>query len=188
MHFHAVGDAAVRSALDCVEAIPNRKSARHRTTHSYLIDRADIPRFKALGVWADIQLGPESGSDRYVAELQEIIGARANRLIPIVDLLSAGAPVSLSSDWDADPLNPFETIDNGLTRAKQRIPDLDVALRAHTLDAARLLGLADQVGSLAARKRADFVIFDRDPQVTDDLKSIKVRATVFNGRLVFGAY
>ncbi len=187
MHFHAVGDAAVREALTCIEKVSSRRNTRHHTTHNYLIDPSDIPRFAQLGVWADIQLGPESGSDDYVAELHDIIGDRADRLIPVADLARAGASISLSSDWDADPLNPFETISNGLTRSKQKLPTLDTALRWHTADAARVLGLGDVVGTLARGKKADLVILDRDPHHTNNLRSVKVRVTVFNGKTVFGS-
>lgn len=57
--FHAIGDAAVRQALDAVQGIDASADEiaeqRHRSTHTYLADPADVDRFEAIGVVADFQ-------------------------------------------------------------------------------------------------------------------------------------
>jgi predicted amidohydrolase YtcJ len=111
VNFHVIGDKAVRLALDSIEALSmgaeQVRDRAHRTTHTYMVDRADMPRFADLGVIADMQVGERSIDVLYHDDLYEIIGKRAYGLLPVSELLKAGARVSLSSDWDADPLSPL---------------------------------------------------------------------------------
>ena len=48
-HFHVIGDKAVRLVLDSIEALslgaPQARDAAHRTSHTYMVNRADMPRF-----------------------------------------------------------------------------------------------------------------------------------------------
>ena len=166
MHFHVIGDAATRAALDAVEAIDdtsaNIAGRRHRTTHPYLVDPADLARFAQLGVIADFQVGPESTSAEYQGELAPLIGERARDLIPVRTVLDSGAHVSLSSDWDADPLSPFGTIERAVTRPTNAVADVATAIRLVTLDAAYALGHDDTTGSIQTGKYADFVIVDQN--------------------------
>jgi hypothetical protein len=59
------------------------------------------------------------------------------------------------------------------------------ALRAITIDAATVLGMQDEVGSIRAGKIADFTVIDRDPieEGEDALREANVIATVFEGEL-----
>ena len=59
------------------------------------------------------------------------------------------------------------------------------ALRAITIDAATVLGMQDEVGSIRAGKIADFTVIDRDPieDGEDALREANVIATVFEGEL-----
>ena len=191
LHFHVIGDAAARSALDAVEAVevvdPDAAEHRHRTTHTYLVDPADVPRFAELGVIADFQMATESISTDYADYLSEFIGDRAHDLIPTRTLLDAGADVSLSSDWDADELSPVGTIDRALTRPTEAVPDLETAIRLVTVDAAYALGQDDRTGTIEVGKQADFVIldqnlFDIEPEQISDTK---VLLTAVGGRTVY---
>ncbi len=164
-HFHTVGDGAVRQALDTVAALPSLELGpgvrRHRTTHNYTVHRDDIPRFAALGVTADFQLGVGTGG-AYADYLWRFIRNRANRLLPIRDLIDGGAHVTMSSDWDADLLSPLGILERSLTRNMQTAPDLASAIRMLTIEPARVLGQDDRVGSLEVGKLADIVILGED--------------------------
>ncbi len=193
MHFHVIGDAATRSALDAVEAIDapagDVASRRHRTTHTYLVDDADIARFKALGVVADFQKGPDSTDTAYHEDLSEIIGDRAFDLIPTKKLLDAGAHVSLSSDWDADPLSPFGTIQRAVNREANAVADVETAIRLVTLDAAFALDQDRVTGSIAVGKYADFIVIDQNLLTIDsnDIENTQVLLTFLAGREVYSS-
>jgi predicted amidohydrolase YtcJ len=115
INFHAIGDGANREALSAVAAIEDTPEAimsrRHRTTHTYLVDPEDYQTFIDLGVIADFQAVPDSTDPGYHEDLTEIIGDKAWDLIPTGAMLQAGVAVTLSSDWDADPLSPLGTIE-----------------------------------------------------------------------------
>lgn len=186
--FHVIGDAAVRTVLDLVESLgPGAADRRHRTTHTYLVAESDLGRYAELGVVADFQAGPDSIDVDYHESLRPLIGDRADRLLPTADLLAAGATVTLSSDWDADPLSPLGTVARALTRQTQAVPDLDTALAMVTIDAAFALGHDDVTGSIEVGKQADFVVLGSDPYEVEagDIADIEVLETVVGGRWVF---
>lgn len=159
LHFHTVGDAAVRGALDALEGLPARG---HRLTHNYLVHPDDVPRFAELDAVADFQIGEGVGSEEAADGFGEFVGARADRLLPVRDLLDAGGRVTLSSDWDADALSPFGIISRTVGRSFQAVPDVTTAVHLLTIEPARALGHDDQVGSLEVGKLADLVVVDRD--------------------------
>lgn len=164
--FHVIGDAAVRKALDAIEAIPAPSAEvaarHHRLTHVYLVDPADVPRFARLGVVADFQVGREAISKEYHDELREIIGDRADGLIPVDVLAASGALTILSSDWDADELNPLGIISRSMTRYSHSLQSTETAVHMMTIDAATALGLGDVTGSIEVGKQADFVVLSDD--------------------------
>ena len=171
---------------DDPEAIAGR---HHRTTHTYLVDPADLGRFAELGMIADQQQSQNAVETDYHDFLAGFIGDRADDLIPTELLLDAGATVTLSSDWDAGPLPPLGTIERSLTRDANAVPDLETAIRMHTLDAAVALGHDDTTGSIEAGKFADYVVLDADPFEVepDDLDETEVLMTVVGGDAVYAA-
>ncbi len=191
--FHAIGDAAVRDALDAVEAIPadadEVAERRHRTTHTYLVDNTDLERFAELGVVVDFQQSADAVATDYHEFLSEFIGDRAFDLIPTAAVLETGATVALSSDWDAGPLPPLGTIERSLTREANAVPDLSTALRMATLDAAYALGHDDRTGSIEVGKQADYVVLDANlfEVDVDELDDTSVLLTVVGGIEVFKA-
>ena len=57
VHFHALGDRAVREGLDAIEAARRANGpsdGRHHLAHIQVVDPLDVPRFKALGAAANI--------------------------------------------------------------------------------------------------------------------------------------
>ncbi|TYK91511.1 amidohydrolase, partial [Streptococcus pyogenes] len=120
LHAHAIGDRAVRATLDAYEAarVANgTRDSRHQITHLELIDPADIPRFKALGVLANIQ-ALWAYPDPYIVNLTEpkIGPERSQQLYPFGALKQAGALLVGSSDWSVSSMNPLEAIQIAVTR------------------------------------------------------------------------
>ncbi len=191
MNFHVVGDRAVREALDAIESIDDNQrniaARRHRTTHTYMVDEADIGRFAQLGVVADLQVGVGSTDLGYHDYLAEFIGDRAFGLLPVPQLHEAGAVVTLSSDWDADPLSPLGIIENSLTRESNALDELHTAISMVTLQAAYALGHDDITGSIAVGKYADFVVLDQNlfEIAADEIGATRVLMTMLAGQTIW---
>ena len=159
MHVHAIGDQAVRDGLDAFES--DSGEGRHRLTHVELVAREDISRFKAQGVIADFQPSPYF-QPSFLKSNEPMIGDRAYAMLPMRELYDAGARVTLSSDWDVNPVSPLGIMQNALSLGKRSLPSLEAAVRAYTLDAAYTLRQEQETGSLEVGKQADLVVLDRD--------------------------
>ena len=202
VHVHAIGDRAVRSSLDAfaaARAANGDRDNRHQIAHLQLVDPADFPRFKELGVIADFQLEWAKREPATEGPLEPYLGAdRYHYLYPAGSLHRAGATVIGGSDWDVSSYNPFRAFQTAVTRAggkgqrplniEERIP-LETAIDAYTINAAYAMKQDKTTGSLEAGKRADLVVLDRDiltidPETIDDTK---VLATYLDGRLVHSA-
>lgn len=204
LHLHAIGDGAVRTALNAVEAAratyPDT-SSRFTICHIEVVDSVDIPRFAALNVVG--QTTPTWFEYDYVA-LEYLGHDRFQQLYPIASLRRHGAKITLGSDYPVtwigeDALNPLFNIEMAVTRQQAGNPDypiqakiserlsVDQAIRAHTIDAAWQLGLEDEIGSLELNKLADFVVLDNDPYSVPvhELHRIEVNRTYSDGRLVY---
>jgi len=198
VHIHAIGDRAVRVALDSIEAArqANPGSKLHHTlAHLHLIAPADVPRFKRLNtvvsfqlLWATLDraerdlikpyLAPDVWNEQYVA----------------YSLYKAGATVAGGSDWPVSSGNPWEAIAQAMTRAgpfgvlleNERMP-LTAMLDAYTIGAAKALRLEDQVGSIVAGKDADLILLDRDVTQLAPAAIAKTRPlwTMLRGRVVY---
>lgn len=190
VHFHATGDRGTRLALHAVEAaqaVNGSSSGRHKVTHIFLADVADHPRFAALNVTADLQVTPTSIDTQTTNFYRTFIGTRADETIPAASLLAAGAPMTLSSDWDADELSPLVKIETVLTRGAESLPDVETAVRLLTIEPARYLGHDNRTGTLEVGKLADMVVLDRDifTIATGQIDQTQVIGTLMNGDTVF---
>ena len=204
LHLHAIGDGAVRTALDAVEAAriahPDTES-RFAICHIQVVDADDAPRFAALNVVA--QTTPTWFEYDNVS-LDYLGRERFERLYPLASIRRHGARVTLGSDYPVtwigkDALNPMFNIEMSVTRQAAGDPEypvqslvserlsVDQAIRAHTVDAAWQIGLEEQIGTLETGKLADVVILEADPYFVDayELHRIKVDATWSDGRLVY---
>ncbi|WP_445529166.1 amidohydrolase [Streptomyces cyslabdanicus] len=176
VHFHALGDRAVREALDAVGAARTangRRATRHHLAHLQVVHPDDIARFARLGAIANIQplwaahepqmdeltipfLGPERAAWQY----------------PFGSLLRAGATLAAGSDWPVSSPDPIagihvavnrvapETMHGRVFLPEQRL-DLATAVAAYTAGSAHVNGL-DEAGSLRPGNLADLVVLDRD--------------------------
>ncbi|MEM7355108.1 MAG: amidohydrolase [Acidobacteriota bacterium] len=190
LHFHVTGDRAARLGLDVLRTGTRASDdRRHRMTHLYFVHPDDVPRFAAEGVIADFQIGPESSSADYEEFIAERVGRRARRALPMAELLDAGARVVLSSDWDAEPLAPFEMLQRGLQRHRDPIPDLATGLRMMTLDVAYALGQEQTTGSIEVGKKADLIAIDRNlfEIPASRIGQTEVLLTLLGGEEVFAA-
>ncbi|MEX2496345.1 MAG: amidohydrolase [Woeseia sp.] len=203
VHFHAIGDAAIRQSLDAVEAalLANGNSGnRHHISHLQLIDPQDVPRFRTLGVVANFQ-PLWAFADSYITDLTvPFIGPeRSQRLYPIGSVYRSGGMIAFGSDWSVSTANPFDQMETAITRMgsageteepflpEQRI-DLPVALAAFTINAAWVNTSEKDTGSVEAGKFADLIVldqnlFDIDPRAISDTRVVM---TMIEGQVVHG--
>ena len=204
LHLHAIGDGAVRTALDAIEAGQAAHPAsdvRATICHIEVVDQADIERFGALGVVA--QTTPTWFEYDEIA--MEFLGPeRFEQLYPLASIQRNGGRVTLGSDYPVswigkDALNPLFNIEMAVTRQRAGDKDypvqaranerlsVDQAIRAHTVDAAWQIRMEDIIGTLERGKKADLVVLDKDPYLTDpyQIHDIGIDVTMSNGRLVY---
>ncbi|HNP64603.1 MAG TPA: amidohydrolase, partial [Woeseiaceae bacterium] len=205
VHFHAIGDAAVRQSLDAVEEALIDNGAlghRHHISHLQMIDPADIPRFRELEVVANFQ-PLWAFADEYITELTiPFIGEeRARWMYPIKSVLDTGATVAFGSDWSVSTANPFPQIETAITRKsaiddemdaflpEQRI-DLASALAAFTINAAFVSRRDQDTGSIEVGKYADLVLLDQNLFEIEpaDISETSALMTMFEGRVVHGEF
>lgn len=199
VHVHAIGDEAVKAALDAFEAARRANptgSLPHTITHLQFVDDEDVPRFARLKVFAAVQLLWAVADPSTIEIVKPYIDPAIYRtMYPARSLLEAGAQIAGASDWPVSSANPFEAIFQAETRSgpqgvllpEQRMPRLAM-LYAYTRNAARVLDQLDDIGTLAPGKRADLVLLDRDVLTVGapELKDTKVVWTMFEGRIVAG--
>ncbi|MQT14168.1 amidohydrolase [Segnochrobactrum spirostomi] len=193
---HAIGDAAVRIALDgyaAARAANGPRDSRHRIEHIEMIDPADIGRFVELGVVASFQpLHAPVGEN---PTTRSIGAARAPHAYAWRALAEAGATVAFSSDWPVVPIDPLLGIQTALTRAPhlpglpdQRLP-LPEVLAAFTRNGAFAGHMEHSTGRLRPGLLADLVLLSADIEATpvDAIAGLGVRMTVCDGRITHEA-
>lgn len=199
VHIHAIGDRAVREALNGIEqARRDRQSGiTHSITHLQLVNPREFARFKPLDVIASMQLLWAAGDDYTLDMVKPYVSAFAFRYqYPAHSLLLQGATLAGASDWPVSSPNPWAAMAQAVTRegekgvlnADERL-DRETMFYAYTLNAARAIGQEQRIGSLAVGKQADFILLDRDVFTVDAkaLAETRVLKTWFGGREVFEA-
>jgi predicted amidohydrolase YtcJ len=181
---HAIGDAAIRQALDAFES--TTRGRRHRIEHIEVPGASDIGRFAQLGVVASMQ--PQHADPGITDVWRRNLGAeRAARGWPWGTLLVSGARLAFGTDWPVVPLEPFTSLRIATGERAAQLISIDEAVAAWTLGAAYAEHTEAQKGSLAVGMLADIAVLDRDLASTpqSELASIKVEATAVGGRLVY---
>lgn len=195
---HAVGDAAVRRALDGFETAQKtngKRDSRHRIEHIELLHPDDLERFAALGVVASMQpyhcTRPELGYLpswlRYVPE------GRFNDSFAWRTLRDAGAHLTFGSDWPVVSMNPFLGFDAAVNRQPwgpglpRQAQSLDETLAAYTRDGAYTEFAEHDKGQLRAGMLADMVLLSEDVTTLppEELVRLEATLTVCGGQVVF---
>ncbi|MNO40994.1 N-substituted formamide deformylase precursor [compost metagenome] len=197
VHVHADGDRAVHESLNGIAYARklNPTPVAHSLTHLQLVETSDFPRFKQLGVIASMQL-LWATAESYTEELVKpyISPAAYQRQYPAHSLFMAGATIAGASDWPVSSPNPWNAIAQASTRKgplgvlnSAESMDRQSMFYAYTLNAAKVLRLDGQIGSLAPGKQADLIVLDRDVfKVSDDeLFDTQVLRTFFAGKQVY---
>ena len=205
IHFHAIGDRAIRVSLDALEEAQNingGRDSRHHLSHIQQFDPADIPRFAELNVVANFQ-PLWAIQDNYITDLTwpRLGNERSKWLYPIGTIQRTGARIGFGSDWYVTSVNPLDGIEAAVTRLEPNgltnIPlgnneeiTLSQAIENYTINSAYVNFLDEKVGSIEVGKQADLVILDRNLFAipTSEINEAKVVATLFEGRLVYGAF
>jgi hypothetical protein len=203
---HAIGDGAIRMALDAYETAqktnpPPSRGRRHRIEHIEAISAEDIPRFARLGVIASMQPFHASPNQNILEVWAVNLGPeRAARAWSWKGIRDAGGRLAFGTDWPVVELDPRPGIHTALTRKTaaglpeggfmpgQRLPLHDV-LEAYTSGTAYAAFDEGRVGTLAPGKLADIVIWSADlfALPVDQVKDAEVRMTLFDGRIVYAS-
>jgi predicted amidohydrolase YtcJ len=202
IHVHAIGDRAVRMALDAFEAARSAngpRDARPIVAHLELIDPADVPRFRRLGVLADFQ-PLWAYADSYIRELTipKLGPERSREIYPIGSIAKSGAALAAGSDWSVSSMNPLEAIQVAVTRRgpdekagpaflpEERV-DLPTILAAYTIGGAYAAFEEKETGSLEPGKVADLVVLDRNlfEIPAEEIHSVRVLLTMLEGEEIY---
>jgi predicted amidohydrolase YtcJ len=202
VHIHAIGDRAVRSALDAIADARRHNGAldnRDQIAHLELVEPADFPRFKQLGVIANFQL-LWAQRDAYIenATVKYLGPERSRYLYPARSLRDAGAKIAGGSDWGVSSFDAFAAMEHAITRSEGRgrpplLPEQSLRLQdmvdAYTINAAYALKQDAITGSIEVGKRGDFIVLDRDIFSIDpfELHETLVRSTYLDGREIYSA-
>ncbi|MFF0519864.1 amidohydrolase [Actinomadura nitritigenes] len=176
VHFHSLGDRAVREALDAVEAARAAngwRDTRPHLAHLQVVHPGDVGRFRALGATANMQPLWAAHEPQMDELTIPFLGSeRAAWQYPFGDLLRAGATLAAGSDWPVSSADPIKGIHVAVNRVlpgggdepflPEQALDLATALAAYTAGSAHVNHL-DDTGSLRPGNRADLVVLDRDP-------------------------
>lgn len=193
---HAIGDAAVRIALDGYDAARRAngpRDSRHRIEHVEMIDPADISRFAELGVIASVQ--PLHAPQGENPTTRSIGPERAVHAYAWHALHQAGARIAFSSDWPIVPVDPLLGIQTALTRMPhlpglpdQRLPLIEV-LKAYTCNGAYAGFMEDRTGMIRPGMLADLVLLDGDIEATppDRIAGLGVALTLCDGQITHAA-
>jgi len=209
LHFHAIGDLAVGTALDALEALPaeQRRAGRHHLAHLQFIAPKDMGRFRALDAVANFQplwachepqmeeltlpfVGPERAAWQY------LIGSLAR----------GGTRIAFGSDWPISSADPLQEMHVAVNRVKSErlgrpgepecedpfLPaqaiTVDEAIGAFTSGVDWVNHEEDEAGRLVPGMRADVAVLDQDLYAIPpgEIGSTSVVTTVASGQVVFG--
>ena len=201
VHFHALGDRAVRNALNAVEAArrANPGSAvRHHLAHLQVVHPDDVPRFAALGATANIQPLWATNEAQMIELTIPFLGEiRSAWQYPFAALAKSGAHIAGGSDWPVSSPDPLLGIHVAVNRSTpdnatnpflpEQAISLRTALAAYTAGSARVNGLESVAGRIATGYDADLAIVDADLAhlPAGEICQASVRQTWVRGELAY---
>lgn len=208
VHFHAIGDRAVREALDAVAAARAANgpgSGRHHISHLQVVHPDDVPRFRELSVVANCQPLWACYEPQMTELTLPFLGPeRAGWQYPFGSLARSGAQLCFGSDWPVSSPNPLWEIHTAVNRTvppgypyggagadgpflpAERI-GLATALAAFTIGSAYVNHREHETGSIEAGKLADLVVLDRNlfAGPADEIALAQVDLTIVDGAVVY---
>ncbi|WNG82383.1 amidohydrolase [Mycobacterium sp. ITM-2016-00316] len=202
IHIHAIGDAAVRQALDAIEHVVRTNGPRDRRpviAHAQLVDDADLGRFAELGVIPNMQpLWAQLDALMTVLTVPRLGAARSDKQYRIRSLEKSGAALAFGSDWPVSSGAPLDGIAVAVSRQTEdgtpaggwtphEILPIEAALSAYTAGVAHQAFAESDWGQLIPGASADLVWLDSDPTTTaaHELPAVTVRATYLHGQPVY---
>jgi predicted amidohydrolase YtcJ len=204
VHFHALGDRAVRGALDAIEAARRTNGPtdlRHHLAHIQVVHPDDVPRFRELGAVANAQpLWAAHGAQMDDLTIPFLGEPRWRWQYPFASLLRAGATIAMGSDWSVSSADPLEEIHVAVNRVEpddegealdvflpdERL-DLGTSIAAFTMGSAYVNHLDGVAGSIEPGKFADLAVVDRDlfAAPVEEIAHATVELTMVEGQRVF---
>jgi predicted amidohydrolase YtcJ len=204
IHIHAIGDAAVRQALDAIEYAQARNGSRDRRpviAHVQLVDDADIGRFAALDVIPNMQpLWAQMDALMTVLTIPRLGAERADRQYQIQTLNRSGAALAFGSDWPVSSGAPLDGIAVATSRrtsegqpeggwTPHEIVPIERALSSYTTAVAYQAYAENSWGQITPGVSADFVWLQHDPRAIAalELPDLAIRATYLRGEPAYTA-
>jgi predicted amidohydrolase YtcJ len=195
---HAIGDGAVRRALDGFEhaqRVNGRRDSRHRIEHIEVLNMDDLPRFTDLGVLVSMQPVHAAISTPGQVWAARVGQERWARSFPWQTLREHGAHVVFGSDWPVVTQNPYLGIHAAVARQPwaagqpNQAQSLADTLAAYTRDGAFIEFQEGHKGQLCVGMLADLALLSGDIETTpvDDLKAMTADLTICHGRVVYEA-
>ena len=206
LHVHSIGDGSIRRVVDALEMMKEANGdsgVKHKVAHNAMITPEDLQRLAAM---KDVNIDfsppvfyPHAGA---AASFTPKVGEdRMQQTYPVKSALASGLHVGQGADWlTANPTpNPFWAIEGMVTRMNPFDPKmtgtlnpseaiaLEQALAVCTIEGAHVLGVEDNLGSIAQGKQADMIILDQNLFEIDEdqIGDTKVLQTILNGEVVF---
>jgi predicted amidohydrolase YtcJ len=199
---HAIGDRAIRMALNAYEAAQKTNhttDARHRIEHIEDVSAVDIPRFGQLGVIASFQpLHAYPNDDTLNVWSRNVGPERTQRAWAWRSIENTGGHLAFGSDWPVVTQNPWPGVQNAVTRQttagnrpggfvpRERI-SLEDAIKAYTLGGAYAGHREQTEGSLEPGKVADLIMISQDIFKIEptEIGKTEVLLTMVGGKVVY---
>ena len=186
LHLHAIGDLAVRTALDIVEQV--KPSIQAVIAHTEMISDDDIARFSSLDVTANFEPLWAREDGQLLTCLPQLGRERLDSMYRMRDLSDAGARLSFGSDWPVsspDPLLGLATAVNrslpgGTPWSKEQALTVAEALSAYTSGSAKQVSNSSRQGLLTAGSPAEFVVLSANPFEVAEQELFDIRVIGIN--------
>jgi hypothetical protein len=204
VEIHAIGDGAIRMSLDAfgnAAKVNGPRDRRHRVEHVEVPSKADVPRFRELGVIPSTQPIGATPDVVTMENYAPLLGPeRSSRAYDPRQFDDAGAIQAFGSDYPVYSMDPLAGIYAVVTRQTpggqpaggwypQNRITVEAALRHYTRDAAYASFDEQRKGTITPGKYADFVVLSRDILAipAPQLLETKVLLTVMDGRETYRA-
>jgi predicted amidohydrolase YtcJ len=202
VHFHALGDRAVREALDALEAARAANGVtdgRHHLAHLQVVDAADVPRFAELDATANMQALWATHEDQMdELTLPFLREGAEERHYPFGDFVRAGVRLCAGSDWPVSSADPIAAIHIAVNRTvpgsdapplagEEQKLDLATAFAAYTSGTARINHRDHDTGRIRPGFLANLAVISPNPFefAPGDIHSATVQSTWIDGEPVY---